>query len=130
VDVHFHHPFPECRLATIRDLVATIRRFDGVTAAAVLGRDGLLIDHDADGGVDAEQVAAHVPSILQFADELGTAAAAGPLQTAILEHQDAIVVLASMSHDVVLLVLVRPDANIGALVYDIRRHRAGLASLV
>jgi hypothetical protein len=35
-----------------------------------------------------------------------------------------------MSHDVVLLVLVRSDANIGALVYDIRRHRAGLAALV
>lgn len=117
-------------MATIRDLVATIRRFDGVTAAAVLGRDGLLIDHDADSGLDAEQMAAHVPSILQFADELGTAAAAGPLQTAILEHQDAIAVLAAMSADVVLLVLVRPDANVGALVYDIRRHRAGLAALV
>lgn len=117
-------------MATIRDLVATIRRFDGVTAAAVLGRDGLLIDHDADAGLDAEQVAAHVPAILQYADELGTAAAAGAVQTAILEHQDAIAVLTSMSHDVVLLVLVRPDANIGALVYDIRRHRAGLASLV
>lgn len=117
-------------MATIRDLVATIRRFDGVTAAAVLGRDGLLIDHDADGGLDAEQVAAHVPTMLQSADELGTAAAAGPLQTAILEHQDAIAVLAAMSPDVVLLVLVRSDANIGALVYDIRRHRAGLAALV
>ncbi len=117
-------------MATIRDLVATLRRFDGVTAAAVLGRDGLLIDHDANGGVDAEQVAAHVPSILQFADDLGAAAAAGALQTAILEHQDATVVLAAMSADAILLVLVRSDANLGALVYDIRRHRAGLAALV
>lgn len=117
-------------MATIRDLVATLRRFDGVTAAAVLGRDGLLIDHDANAGVDAEQVAAHVPSILQFADDLGAAAGAGALQTAVLEHQDATVVLAAMSTDAILLVLVRPDANLGALVYDIRRHRAGLAALV
>lgn len=117
-------------MATIRDLVATLRRFDGVTAAAVLGRDGLLIDHDANAGLDAEQVAAHVPSILQFADELGAAAAAGRLQTAVLEHEEATVVLAAMSADVVLLVLVRSDANLGALVYDIRRHRAGLATLV
>lgn len=117
-------------MATIRDLVATLRRFDGVTAAAVLGRDGLLIDHDANAGIDAEQVAAHVPSILQFADDLGGAAGAGSLQTAVLEHQDATVVLAAMSGDAILLVLVRPDANLGALVYDIRRHRAGLAALV
>jgi uncharacterized protein len=117
-------------LATIRDLVATLRRFDGVTVAAVLGRDGLLIDSDANAGVDSEQVAALVPSILQFADELGAAAGAGSLQTAILEHLEATVVLAAMSAEVVLLVLVRPDANVGALVYDIRRHRAGLATLV
>ena len=117
-------------MATIRDLVATLRRFDGVTGAAVLGRDGLLIDHDANAGVDAEQVAAHVPSILQFSDELGGAAGAGALQTAILELHEATVVLAAMSADVVLFVMVRPDANLGALVYDIRRHRAGLAALV
>lgn len=117
-------------MATIRDLVATLRRFDGVTAAAVLGRDGLLIDNDANAGLDSEQIAAHVPSILQFADELGAAAAAGTLQMAILEHQAATVVMAAMSLEVVLLVIVRSDANLGALVYDIRRHRAGLAALV
>jgi len=99
-------------------------------AAAVLGRDGLLIDSDANAGLDAEQIAAHVPSILQFTDELGSAASAGNLQTAILELQEATVVVAAMSVEVVLLVIVRPDANIGALVYDIRRHRAGLATLV
>lgn len=117
-------------MATIRDLVATLRRFDGVMAAAVLGRDGLLIDSDANAGLDGEQIAAHVPSILQFADELGSAASAGTLQTAILELQEATVVVAAMSAEVVLLVIVRPDANVGALVYDIRRHRAGLATLV
>ena len=117
-------------MATIRDLVATHRRFDGVTAAAVLGRDGLLIANDANEGLDGEKIAAHVPSILQFADELGTAASVGSLQLAILEHQEATAVLAAMSAEVVLLVIVRSDANLGALVYDIRRHRAGLATLV
>jgi len=117
-------------VATIRDLVATLRRFDGVLAAAVLGRDGLLIDSDAHAGTDSEQIAAHVPSILQFGDELGSAANVGALQTAVLEHSDATVVLSAMSPEVVLLVLLRPDANLGALLYDIRRHRAGLAALV
>lgn len=117
-------------MPTIRDLVATLRRFDGVLAAAVLGRDGLLIDSEANEGVDGEQIAAHVPSILQFCDELGAAAGVGTLQTAVLEHQESTVMLAAMSAEVVLLVMLRPDANLGALLYDIRRHRAGLATLV
>lgn len=34
-------------MATIRDLASAIRRRDGIDAAVVLGRDGLLIDHQA-----------------------------------------------------------------------------------
>jgi predicted regulator of Ras-like GTPase activity (Roadblock/LC7/MglB family) len=123
-------PLSGASVPTIRDLVATLRRFDGVQGAAVLGRDGLLIDNEADAGLDGESIAAHVPSILQSCDDLGHAASIGGLQTAVLEHGDSTVVLAAMSSDVVLLVIVKPDANLGALLYDIRRHRAGLASLV
>jgi hypothetical protein len=115
---------------TIRDLVATVRQFDGVQAALVLGRDGLLIDSDAASGLDAEQIAAHVPPILQFADELGAAAAAGTLRTAVLELETGLAVLTAMSADVVLVALLRADANVGALLYDLRRHRSGLGALV
>jgi predicted regulator of Ras-like GTPase activity (Roadblock/LC7/MglB family) len=115
---------------TIRDLVATLRRFDGVHAVAVLGRDGLLIDSEANAGVDTEQVAAHLPSILQYGDEVGAAAQVGTLRTAVLEHESATLVLATMSPEVVLLVMLGSDANLGALLYDLRRHRAGLAALV
>ena len=117
-------------MPTIRDLVATVRQFDGVDAAVVLGRDGLLIDIEANATLDGEKVAAQVPSIAQFCDELGAAAEIGALQTAILEHDRGTAVLAAMSADVVLLVLLRPDSNVGALVYDLRRHRASLAALV
>lgn len=116
-------------MPTIRDLVSTLRQFDGVQAAAVLGRDG-LIDSEANAGVDSEQIAAHVPSILQFADDLGGAAQIGALRTAVLEHVESTVVLSTLSAEVVLLVQLAPTANLGALLYDLRRHRAGLATLV
>ena len=116
-------------MPTIRDLVATLRRFDGVRAVAVLGRDGLLIDNEADAGLDGESIAAHVSSILQACDELGHSAAVGGLRTAVLELQESTAVVAAISAEVVLLVLVKPDANLGALLFDIRRHRAGLAAL-
>ena len=51
-------------MPTIRELVAAIRQRDGVEAAIVLGRDGLLIDGQAVPNLDAEGLAAHVPSIV------------------------------------------------------------------
>ena len=116
-------------MPTIRDLVAAIRRREGVDAAVVLGRDGLLIDHQADPSLDAENLAAHVPSILQYAEELGAASAHGHLLTAVLEYGNGSAVLAAMSADAILLVLVRPSADLGALLFDLRRHRANIAAL-
>ena len=117
-------------MPTIRDLVAAIRQREGVEAAVVLGRDGLLIDSLASADFDAEQVAAHVPSIVQFADEFGAAAARGKLQTAVLEHEHGLAVISALSSDAVLLVLVQPTANLGRLLYELRRHRANIAALV
>src|SRR5688572_19715076 len=113
-------------MPTIRDLVAAIRRRDGIDAAVVLGRDGLLIDHQADSGLDAESIAANVPSILSHADELAAAAGQGHLMTAVHEHAGGTAVIAAMSTEAVLLVLLRPTADVGSLLFDLRRHRANI----
>jgi predicted regulator of Ras-like GTPase activity (Roadblock/LC7/MglB family) len=117
-------------MPTIRDLVAAIRQREGVEAAVVLGRDGLLIDSQTATQLDAEQVAAHVPSIIQFADEFGAAAARGTLQTAVLEHAHGLAVVSCLSPDAVLLVLLQPSASLGQLLYELRRNRANIAALV
>jgi predicted regulator of Ras-like GTPase activity (Roadblock/LC7/MglB family) len=117
-------------MPTIRDLVAAIRQRDGVNAAVILGRDGLLIDSQAVPNVLPEDIAAHVPAIINAADEFGAAALQGQLITAVLEHRDGLAIVAVLSTDAVLLVLLKPDANIGQLLFELRRNRDHIASLV
>jgi uncharacterized protein len=117
-------------MPSIRDLVAAIRRRDGVEAAVVLGRDGLLIDGQAVPGLNAEDIAARIPSIIAPADELAAALARGQLTTALLEYQRGLAVVSVLSVDALLLVLVRPDANVGQLLFELRRNRGHIASLV
>ena len=117
-------------MPTIRDLVAAIRQRDGVEAAIVLGRDGLLIDSEATAQLDAENVAAHVPSIVAAADEFGAAAGRGPLTTAILELPQGLPVVSALSAEALLLVMVRPSADVGQLLFELRRNRANIAALV
>jgi predicted regulator of Ras-like GTPase activity (Roadblock/LC7/MglB family) len=116
-------------MATIRDLVAAIRQRDGVDAAVVLGRDGLLIDSQTVANVAPEDVAAHVPAI-NAADEFGAIAARGALTTAVLEHPHGLAIIAVLSADAVLLVLLQPHANVGQLLFELRRNREHIASLV
>lgn len=117
-------------MASIHDLVVTLRQRDGVTAAILLGRDGLVIDGQAAAGVDIEQVAALVPPILQSADDFGAGAARGALQTAVLELPGGLAVVSPLTPDGVLLVLADAGAPIGPLLYELRRHREQMASLV
>ena len=71
-------------MPSIRDLVGTIRQRDGVEAAIVLGRDGLLIDGQVIGSMNAEDVAAHIPSIINAADEFGGGTGLGSVTTALV----------------------------------------------
>ncbi len=117
-------------MASIRDLVAAIRQREGVEAAIVLGRDGLLIDSQAVPGVDTEDLAARIPPIIGPADDLGAAAKRGELVTAILELKGGLAIVSVLSPEALLFVLVAPQANVGQLLFELRRNREHIAALV
>jgi predicted regulator of Ras-like GTPase activity (Roadblock/LC7/MglB family) len=115
---------------SIRELISAIRQREGVQAAIVLGRDGLLIDSQVVPGLDPDDVAARVPPIIAPAEELGSATGSGELFTAILEHRDGLAVVSVLSAEAILLVVVTPQANIGQLLFELRRNREHIAALV
>jgi predicted regulator of Ras-like GTPase activity (Roadblock/LC7/MglB family) len=117
-------------MPSIRDLVAAIRQREGVDAAIVLGPDGLLIDSSHSAGLDAEGLAARIPAIISPADELGSATGRGELLTAVLEHRNGLAIVSVLSPEAILLVLVSPRANIGQLLFELRRNREHIAALV
>ena len=117
-------------MATIRDLVGALRQREGVDAAVVLGRDGLLIDSETSGSVNAESVAALVPSIIAAAEEFGAHDSRGALATAILEYEQGIAVDRVALHRRAPARARQPIANIGQLLFELRRNRENMSSLV
>jgi predicted regulator of Ras-like GTPase activity (Roadblock/LC7/MglB family) len=117
-------------MPSIRDLVAAIRQREGVDAAIVLGRDGLLIDSQATPGLEADDIAARIPAIIGSADDFGSATRRGELLTAVLEHKNGLAIVSVLSGEAILLVLVSPRANIGQLLFELRRNREHIAALV
>src|SRR5436309_2191165 len=72
-------------MATIRDVVDALSRRAGVDAVVVVGRDGLPIDSRTGNGVDAENVAALVPAVINGMAQLGQAGGRGEFGTGVLE---------------------------------------------
>ncbi|HEX4933819.1 MAG TPA: roadblock/LC7 domain-containing protein [Gemmatimonadaceae bacterium] len=117
-------------MPTIRELVGALAQRDGVEGVILLGRDGLIIDGRTAPSLDAEHLAAHVPALVAAADELATHARRGPLVTAVLEYERGYALVSALTNEAVLLVLVHPSANVGSILFDVRRHRGNIASLV
>lgn len=116
-------------MATIRDVVQAVARRPGVDAVIVVGRDGIPIDAHTADGVDADNVAALLPAIINGCAQLGSFAGRGDFGSGVLEYGRGLAVLAVLSADALLVVLVRPETNVGGLLYDLRRHRAAIAGL-
>lgn len=117
-------------MPTIRDVVKALAGRDGVEAVVVLGRDGLTIDAHASNGLDPDGLAALVPSVVASCNRLGTAAQRGGFARGVVEFDQGMLLVAEITSDALLAMVFRPDANIGSLLYELRRHREAIAGLL
>lgn len=117
-------------MATIRDVVDALGRRDGVEAVIILGNDGLPIASHVSNGTDPEVLSALVPNIIQATEQLGQHAGRGSMTAGVIEYNSGLAVLASLSAETKLLILVRPRTNVGPLLYDLTRYRAEIAGLL
>lgn len=117
-------------MPSIRDLVRALRQRDGVDAVVVLGRDGLVIDAQTAPGIDADGLAALVPPTLSAGEELGRQQDAGALVTSVLEFERGAAIVCMLSADAILVVLAGQHADIGPLLFELRRNRGRIAAIV
>jgi predicted regulator of Ras-like GTPase activity (Roadblock/LC7/MglB family) len=116
-------------MPTIRDLTVAIRQRPGIEAVVVLGRDGLLIDSQSASSLDAEGLAARVPGIVATADEIGATTGKGEMRIALIEQERGYAIVSAVGDDALLCVITSPTADLGSLLYDVRRHRESIARL-
>ncbi len=102
----------------------------GVDAVIVMGRDGLPIDSRAQDGIDSDNVAALVPSVIESCNRLGAVGARGDFGFGVVEYDKGLAVLSELTDDSLLAILVQRDTNIGRLLFELRRHRAAIADLL
>lgn len=110
--------------------LAALGAHPGVEHVLVLGRDGLLIQHAGSAGLDAETVSAMAPGVANAAAELGHAAGLGNARTIAVQLNDGVALIASLSADLLLAVLLRDGVGFAPLLRELAARRDELAGLV
>ena len=117
-------------MPTIHDVVKAIGSRDGIEAVIVMGHDRLVIDRHASNDFDSESVAALVPSIVESCSRVGDASGRGGFGMGVVEFSNGLAIVADLTSESLLTILVRADTNIGDLLYELRRHRGAIARLL
>ncbi len=100
-----------------------------VAAVVLLSGDGLPIHSAGRRSLDADSAAALAVTFARHAGALTDATGLGGLDTAVLETPGGLAVIARVGSDW-LVVLPSEDTDAGALLYDLRCHRAALLALL
>ncbi len=111
------------------DLNTMLERFtaiEGVTLAAVVGTDGLVIESAGKPEFDVEAVSAVATSALGSAQALSEEVTRGALTQAMVEFERGVVVLEPVGELGVLVVLTESVSNIGRVRLVARREREAL----
>jgi predicted regulator of Ras-like GTPase activity (Roadblock/LC7/MglB family) len=117
-------------MPNIRDVVQALGSREGVEGVILLGHDGLTIDSFISTSLDADSVAALVPSVIDSCSRVGVESGRERFVTGVMEYSSGFAIIAQLTPESLLAILARSDANIGSLLYDLRRHRVAIAKLL
>ena len=111
-----------------KDLKSVLREFlkvNGVVAAAIVGRDGFVIEHVASGNVDVDALGAMVATAIGTSESLGNEFSLGGLDQYLVEFTEGKVVMAAAGEDILSLITDN-SAVIGGVRYAIRKGIGGV----
>ena len=111
----------------LRTLLQGLVNRSEVTGAAIISGDGLLIDHALPPGVDGDALSALAATVVRQLTELGAVSRLGQPFTAIVEFAAGPAVIGLVEEGAALVVLAKPDADLGELLYLMRRQRPALS---
>ena len=116
-------------MTSLHAVLAALAERPDVAGAAVVSDEGLVIAASLAAGLEADAVAALTVSAQRAVAALTTTVAQGVPDEVVVSSSGGTMVLARLGVGTNLLILADTDADVGALLYDLRRHSPALAAL-
>ena len=117
-------------MTQLSEVVRALAAREGVELVLLLSADGLPIDQAGARSSDSDAVAALTATLLRHAERLGGELAGGAPSALVLELEHGAAVIAPLGQEGALLVSAGADADLGGLLFDLRRHRPAVAALL
>jgi uncharacterized protein len=113
----------------LKEALMEFLRIDGVSASAIIGRDGFVIESASKVQLDMDALGAVVASSIGASEMLGKDFEMGGLDQLLLEFAMGKAIIASIGNDI-LTVITGPDTVIGSVRYSVRKSAAAIQKML
>lgn len=117
-------------MAGLREVIQGFSTGDLVRGAAIVGEDGLVIHDALAGDADSDAVAALAVTAMRSAGQMGSAGRCGALRTAVFDFGAGPAILTALSRGATLVILARPERDLGPLLFELRNRHETLTGLL
>jgi uncharacterized protein len=117
-------------MADLRSILAHYSSVDGVSAAAVVDPDGLVIEGDLGDAFDMETLGMVASNTAALTRAIGHEVQKGEALQTILEFEQGTVMLEPIGDQATLLVVCDSTGSLGKLRFVAKRHRGELDEII
>jgi len=114
------------RCNVIKSILSELLDIQGVSIAAVVGKDGFVIESTAPGKVNIDALGAMTSTGIRYYEILGYELGKGGVKQVVLDLQKGTIILAPISKEVFLAILTDPKANTGLITHESGKTRGRL----
>jgi predicted regulator of Ras-like GTPase activity (Roadblock/LC7/MglB family) len=103
---------------------------EGVTAAALVGRDGFVIEIVQTHPSDLDELGALCSGSISFFERNGALLKMGSLRQIIFEHQDGIMVFTPVTTEEFLIIITNTNTGLGHLAFSLATISSRVAAVI
>ncbi len=114
----------------LKQILQEFLQIEGVTTAALIGRDGFLIDYVGSEPKDLDALAALGSCAMAFFSRAGIALEMGRVRQSVLEHGDGTIIFTRINDDELLAVMTGAQPPSGRLAYILPKITTRIAAVI
>jgi predicted regulator of Ras-like GTPase activity (Roadblock/LC7/MglB family) len=114
----------------LKEILSEFLQIEGVTSAALIARDGFLIDCVGSEPVDTDALAALGSCAMEFFSRTGIALEMGRVRQSMLDHENGTIIFMRVSDEELLAVLTRAQPTSGRLAYILPKISTRVAAVI
>ena len=113
-----------CKL--IKSILSELLEIQGVNIAAVVSRDGFVIESTALGKVDIDALGAMTSTGIRYYEILGYELKKGGVRQVVLDLNKGTIILVPISNEIFMAIITDPKANTGFITHESGKTRGRL----